>query len=221
MTASAQMLVANRGPLEDLVGFEVVGRAARLVLIDGLNDEIDAVQVRWAAADEAFEAAGHDVGVTAEGVDHVEDANVFQAPHKSLMSMAPIDRFPNVNVTGYSVRPGPGDSANDRARSVEVGLIVELYVIAGPVGTGVGRVGDMLFCQTLVHRRVERTAEAVVATIGRSENLLGTVLPFGDPRGGIVSSSWTKKTPGGAEQTYVLHGARFQYALQRLSACYG
>ncbi len=216
-SALAQMLVANRGPIENLVGFEVVGRAARLVLVDGLNDEIDRVQARWATADAAFEAAGHDVGIFAEGVDHVEAFNVLQGPHKSLMSTSPVDRFPSVCVTGYAVRPGPGDPANDVHRVVEVSMLVELFVIAGPVD----EVGDMLFCESLVHRRVERTSEAVLAVIGRSRNLLGTVLSIGDPRGGIVNGSWTKKTPGGAEKTYVLHGARFQYAPTRLSARYG
>ncbi len=211
------MLVANRGPIEDLVGFEVVGRAARLVLVESLNDEIDRVQERWRAADEIFEEAGHDEGIAAQGIEHVEDANIFQGPHKSLMA-APMSRFPNVSVTGYAVRPGPGSPQQDIHSLVEVSLLVELVVAAGPVGDP--EVGDALFCESLAHRRVERTSEAVLAAIGRSPSLLGTVLQVGEPRGGIVNASWSKKTGGGAEQTFVLHGARFQYAPSRLSARY-
>ena len=211
------MLVANRGPLEDLVGFEVVGRAARLVLIESLNDEIDRVQDRWRAADAIFEGAEHDEGITAQGVEHVEDANIFQGPHKSLMA-SPMSRFPNVSVTGYAVRPGPGDQMQDVHSLAEVSLLVEFVVAAGPVDDPL--VGDALFCETLAHRRVERTSEAVLATIGRSRNLLGTVLQVGEPRGGIVNASWSKKTDGGAGKTFVLHGARFQYALTRLTARY-
>ncbi len=211
------MLVANRGPIEDLIGLEVVGRAARLVLIEGLNGEIDRVQERWASADAIFEEAGHDVGVTEHGVDYVEGANIFQGPHKSLMA-APMTRFPNVSVTGYAMRPGPGDPMQDVHRLLEVGLLVEVCVAAGPVDDP--DVGDSLFCETLVHRRIERTSEAVLATLGRRQDLLGTVLRLGEARGGIVDKSWTKKTAGGAGQTFILHGARFQYAPTRLSARY-
>ncbi len=208
------MLVANRGPIEDLVGFEVVGRAARLVIIDGVNAQIDAVQERWAAADDVFEAAGHDAGIVAEGVEHVSPENVFQGPHKSLLT-SPISRFPNVTVSAYATRPGSGNPQNDVHRTLEISLLVELMVAAGPVDAR-----GQLFFETLAHRRVERTSEAVLKTIGASQNLLGTVNPVGDPRGGIVNSSWTKKSDGGREEIHVLHGARFQYALTRYAARY-
>lgn len=211
------MLIANRGPIEDLVGLEVVGRAARLVLIENLNDEIDRVQERWSAADAVFEDAGHDVGVTALGVEYIEDLNVFQGPHKSLMA-APMTRFPNVSVTGYATRPGPGDQLQGVHRLLEVSLLAEICVAAGPVDDP--DVGDSLFCETLVHRRIERTSEAVLATLGRRQDMLGTINRLGEPRGGIVNQSWTKKTAGGASQTFILHGARFQYAPTRLSARY-
>lgn len=212
----AQMLVANRGPLEDLVGFEVVSRAARLVLIDSVNDEIDRVQERWRAADLLFEEDGNDAGIAALGLDHISSDNIFQGPHKSLLG-SPISRFPNVSVTGYAVRPGAGDALNDVHRNVEVSLLVEMIVVAGPIG----EIGDDLFCESLAHRRIERTSEAVLAAIGRSQNLLGTVITIGQARGGIVNASWIKRTDGGNEQAYVLHGARFQYAPQRQASRYG
>ena len=214
------MLVANRGPLEDLAGFEVVGRATRLVLIDSLNDQIDAAQERWGAADAIFEAAGNDVGIAVQGIEHVPIINVFQGPHKSLLTST-VDRFPNVSVTAYAVRPGAGDAQNDIHRNVEISLLVELMVRAGPVASATkSGIGDSLFCESLAHRRVERTSEAVLKAIGASQNLLGAVLRITEPRGGIVNTSWVKATEGGNEQSYVLHGARFQYSLQRLSARY-
>ncbi len=208
------MLVANRGPLEDLVGFEVVGRAARLVVIDGINAQIDTVQERWRAADQIFEAAGHDVGIAAEGVESIASDNIFQGPHKSLLT-SPISRFPNVTVVAYAARPGTSNPQNDVHRTLEISLLVELMVAAGPVDAR-----GQLFFETLVHRRVERTTEAVLKTIGSSHNLLGAVSLVGEPRGGIVNSSWTKKSEGGREETHVLHGARFQYALTRYAARY-
>jgi len=132
---------------------------------------------------------------------------------------SPMTRFPNVSVTGYAVRPAAGDQQQDVHRLLEISLLVEVAVVAGPIGAPA--VGDSLFCETLVHRRIERTSEAVLATIGRSHDLLGTVLQVGEARGGIVNQSWTKKTEGGASQTFIVHGARFQYAPTRLSARYG
>ncbi len=212
--ALAQALIANRGPIEDLVGFELVARAARLVLIDGVNAQIDTLQERWMAADEVFEAAGHDVGIAVEGIEHISTENVFQGPHKSLLA-SPISRFPNLTVSAYASRPGTGNPQNDVHRTLEISLLVELMIAAGPVDAR-----GQLFFETLAHRRVERTTEAVLKTIGASQNLLGTVNPIGEPRGGIVNSSWTKKSEGGREEIHVLHGARFQYALTRYAARY-
>lgn len=206
---SATMLVANRGPVEDLTGFEIVGRAARLVLIDGLDDEIDRQQERWRMSDAEFEAAGHDVGIRAEGVEHVSATNIFQGPHKSL-AQSPMDRFPNVSVTAYASRPGPGNIESDRIDVVAISLMVETVVRAGPVVEG-----RELFFESLAHRRIERTTEAVLAVIRRSRNLLGAVAAVTQPRGGIVNTTWVRDSADGQGPLYVLHGSRFQYELVR------
>lgn len=213
--ALSDMLIGQHGPVEDMAGLEVVARAARLVLATGLNARIDSATSRWATADAAFEGAGYDVGVSAQGVEHVLQQDVHQGPHRSLLASS-VDRFPMLSVVGYAVRPAASSPMQDVHRVVEVSLLVEFTVIAGPIGT----IGDDLFCEALAHRRVERTAEAVLATIGANEHLLGTVQRVGEPKGGIVNSSWIKTTDGGAEQRYVCHGARFQYAAIRLASRY-
>lgn len=205
------MLIANRGPVEPVHGFEVVGRAARLVVSEGINGEIDRLQERWRMPDEEFEAAGLDVGVRAAGLEHVGPANVFQGPHKSLVT-SPITRFPNVSMTAYATRPSAQNATNDRIDVPELSLLVELMVKAGPVVAG-----DELLYESIVHRRVERTAEALIATIAKSGNFLGTVDYISLPRGGIVNASWTRneESEGETGATYLLHGARFVYALTR------
>lgn len=211
IAGAAEMIITNRGPVEPLQGFEAVTRAARLVLAGSLNDEIDGQQQRWLQADEDFEAAGFDVGIREAGVDHVQAPNIFGGPHKSLVA-SPLSYFPNVSVTTYAARPSALDPMSDRMRVVELTMLVETMVYAGP------RTDDnALFVESLVHRRIERTSEAVIAAIEKSKNLYATVDSIPQPRGGLVNASWTRTedAEGDAGAIYVLHGSRFQYALTR------
>lgn len=210
MTTSYDMVVGNRPLMEDLTGFQTVGRATRLVLIDGLNAEIDRQQERWRSADAAFELAGNDVGVRQAGIEHVPATNIFQGPHKSLAA-SPLTRFPNVSLTAYAIRPAPGNAEADRFDVVEVGLLVEIMVKAGPLPSG----ADDLLWESIAHQRIERTAEAVLTVIRNSVNLMGSTTFITVPRGGLMNSSWSRDSGGGKGPKYVLHGARFQYALPR------
>ncbi len=208
------MVIGNRGLPEDMFGFGVVGRAAKLVLVDGLNQQILREQERWSMADEEYEAAGHDVGALEVGIDQVLPHNIFVGPHKSLLE-SPVDRFPSVSVTAYASRPAPSDPLEDRGDVVEITMLVELSVISGPCPRG-----QNLLYETIAHRRVERTTEAVLRTIRLSGNLLGTVDSVTQPRGGIVNTSWIKDSKSGHGLRYVLHGSRFQYALTRRMSIY-
>jgi hypothetical protein len=208
---SATMVVPGRGPADAMHGFPSITRGARLVVGESINTEINRIQRIWLRADEAFEAAGYDVGVNDAGIENIEVSNVFGGPHKSLVA-SPIDRFPNVSVTAYATRPSGQDAQSDRIDVPELSLIVELMVRAGP-----RTVDNALLIESIVHRRVERTTEALLATISKSRNLYGTVDSISEPRGGIVNASWTRNedSEGEAGATYVLHGARFVYALIR------
>lgn len=203
------MIIANRGPIEDLYGFEVVRRAAQIVLIGELDAEITYQQERWRAADQELEAAGIDVGVLAQGIEYVAKENIIGGTHKSLIN-SPMNFFPNVSVNAFAIRPGPGDEQFDHGEVVEVTLLVEVTVKAGPVKRGEERLH-----LALVHRRIERTSEAVLRTIADSGNLLGAVDSITHPRGGISASSWSRDEGEGRGATYMLHGSRFTYALTR------
>jgi len=208
---SATMVIPGRGPADTMHGFPSVGRAARLVVANGINGEIDRVQRAWLRADQEFEDAGFDVGVRDAGVEYVESVNVFGGPHKSLVA-SPIDRFPNVSVTAYATRPSPRNAADDSYDVPELSLLVELMVKAGPMTAD-----NALLVESIIHTRVERTSEALLATIAKSQTLYGTVDLISPPRGGIVNASWTRNenSEGETGATYILHGARFVYALTR------
>lgn len=204
-------LIGNRDFPEVLVGFEPVSRAARLVLFQDLNAEIDAQAERWDQADLALQTMGLDPGVGQVVVEHVQPGNIFEGSHKSLL-MSPKERFPNVSVAAYMVVPSAEQF--DQLDQIDLTFFAESMVIAGPVTDG----QEVTF-ETIVHRRAQRMTEAVAAVIRRSGNLLGAVLPIQmPPRGGVGNASWLRKESKGAGDRYLIQGSRLQYTLQRHAA---
>lgn len=204
-------LVGNRQLLENMIGWEAVGRAARLVLLQGLNAELDRQQALWSGADAALDQLGLDPGVAVVEVPHVLAANFHEGPHKSLVENAGPDKFPNVSVMAYVTVPSA--SQFDQFDSSDITLFVESMAIAGPV---VADNSNLTAVETIVHRRIQRMTEAVNNVLRASTNLLGAVLPIqGQPRGGIGPATFLKSTQKGAGPKYIWHGSRLQYTLQR------
>lgn len=209
--AAFDALVANRGQLEMLIGFEPTSRAARLVLYENLDAEIDRQQARWLEADLELQRLGLDPGVGQVEVDRVPAANLFEGPHKSLLE-SPVERFPNVSVAAYMTVPSAEQF--DQFDTNDLTLFVESMAIAGPVGEG-----QEVVYETIVHRRIQRMTEAVAAVIRQSGTLLGTVNPIQmPPRGGVGNASWLRPKEKGAGPRYIWQGSRLQYTLQRHAA---
>lgn len=207
-TLPFEALIGNRDVLESNIGFEQVTRGARLVLFKGLNAEIDAQAERWGAADLELQSLGLDPGVGQIELEHIEPTNLHEGPHKSILE-APPTAFPNVSVMAYLAIPAGAQF--DQFDSYEITLFAETFVIAGPVPTG----QETAF-ETIVHRRIERTTEAVNTVLMRDSTLLGTVSPISVPgRGGIVDASWLKRKDGSSGSRYLVHGSKLQYTLQR------
>jgi hypothetical protein len=212
MTEVAELLPAleGRSPFisDNFIGFEPVTRAARLVLFQGLDDEIDRQSERWNEEDLALQSLGLDPGVGQVVVDHIKPENLHEGPHRSLLEQ-PIEAFPNCSVMAYVTIPS-GEQF-DQFDTSDITLFAETMVIAGPVPKG----QEVPF-ETIVHRRIQRTTEAVNAVIKRSGTLLGTVNPIQSmPRGGIGNSSWLRPQEKGSGPRYLWHGSRLQYTLQR------
>lgn len=211
MATAFDAVIGNRGHLENLIGFEPVGRACRVVLLEGLNDEITRQQERWHAADLVLQELGLDEGVGQTAVQPVQPRNLFEGPHKSLLTSPP-DRFPNVSMAAYIV--APSGEQFDQFDTSDLTLFVENMAIAGPVQKD----QETVF-ETIVHRRIQRMTEAVVATIRQSGTLLNTVNPIQvPPRGGIGNATWLGKPDKGAGPRYLWQGSRLQYTLKRHAA---
>lgn len=195
--------------LQDMIGFEPASRAARLVLFDQLNPEIDAMSSTWLDADSALQELGMDEGVGQVDVPHVLPANFHEGPHKSLIEASP-EAFPNVSVMAYMTVPSASQFA-DQVDSSDITLFVEAMAITGPVPEGLE-----VAHESIVHRRIQRMTEAIANVIKRNKTLLGSVHDLRTPpRGGVGNSSWLRKTENGAGNRHIWHGSRLQYTLTR------
>lgn len=209
---SADATIGNRTSLEPRVGVEVTARAARLLLLDEVNAEIDRQSSAWRAADESLASLGLDDGVGVTDCEHVEARNIYEGSHRSLVA-APPDYFPNVCVQSFVFRPDSPQFDFDQLDAVALVLYAEIMVKSGPVPDG----GEVVH-ETIVHRRIERTMEAVNAVIMHDRTLRGTCMPLTSlPRGGVGQPTWLKQERAGAGPRYLWKGARLEYTLQRIA----
>jgi hypothetical protein len=206
----ATALVGNTDLLEPGLGFEPVGRAAMLLLFDGLNQEIETQQERWSEQDlKLQELTSGTVGQI--DIEPIEGDHFFEGPHRSLVDAAP-SAYPNVSVMGYSTQPKV--TQYDQFDSMNMRLMVEVMVKAGPVPEG-----QEVDFETILHRRIQRTTEAVHIVVSSDRTLLGTVEPIQlPPRGGIAQQSWARREEKGRGPRYLWQGSRLEYALERQSA---
>jgi hypothetical protein len=93
-------LSGNRGFVEDQIGFETVGRAARLVLAQNVNEQITKQAERWHAEDLALQSLGFDPGVGQIEVDEIPIGHIHEGPHQSILT-APPESFPCISVMAY------------------------------------------------------------------------------------------------------------------------
>lgn len=204
------VLVGNTPLLDDAIGFEQVTRGALKLLIDNLNDEIADRQTRWAAADLEWQSwTGSSVGQT--DVDEIPLDHFHEGAHQTIIQ-APVSQFPMVSAMAYLIQPAA--ERFDQFDTATIRLFVEAMVHAGPVAEG----SDVTF-ETIVHRKIERTTEAIAAVIRRDPTLCGTAKPGIErlPRGGIGAQAWVRREEKGKEPRHMWQGSRLEYTIQRHS----
>lgn len=205
-------LVGAQGAIGGYIGFEPATRAMRLIMASKLNDEIDAQASRWEHADLALQDLGFDAGVGQVEVEHVEKINIFEGPHTSYL-FAPPEGFPTISLMAFYTQATPGSSAGDQYDTSQLTLAVETFVKAGPVPKGVE-----LAYETIVHRRIQRTTEAVNAVMRRDPMLMGTVMPVPvPPRGGIDQVMWMRRDDKNTDR-HMIQGSRLEYRAERAAS---
>jgi hypothetical protein len=194
------------------IGFELVARAVVMMLLDRLNDELEAQEAHWAKADLEYQQATGGTVAQIE-LERFEPVNIQDGPHQSIVN-APPERFPFIGVMSYLTTPRAEQSDHFHENSLR--LFLEAFTKVGPVPEGAE-----LDHETILHRRIQRTTEAAHAVILSDPGLRGTVPDRirNPPRGGIGNNAWIKY--GGAEghgARYMWQGSRLEYTLQRQSA---
>lgn len=213
MSPSTAALSGNLPFPEGLIGFEPATRAMRLVLLDQINAEITAQNSRWSRADIVLQSLGLDVSVGQIDLEPVTPANLHEGPHESLLK-ASMSRFPNISVHAYLTQPVAGSGFGDQVDSNQLTLAVETMVKAGPVPSD--GLSDTAF-ETIVHRRIQRTTEAVNAVFRRNPTMYGTVAMIAaPPLGGIGKVSWVQREKDTGDR-FMWQGSRLQYVAQRAS----
>jgi hypothetical protein len=194
------------------IGFEPIGRAVRLLLSRDLEDELARQESKWRDADLHLQSLGFDPGVGQVDLEPIPNGHLHEGSHESLLE-ATASAFPNVSMMAYQHVPTVANLF-DQLYTYDVTLYVETMVKSGPVAPG-----TEVAHETIVHRRIQRTTEAVHNVIKGDATLLGTVLPQQAPcRGWIGRVSWIKNDGAGETGQRVLwHGSRLQYTLQRAS----
>ena len=194
------------------IGPEIVNRAARLTLLSDLNTELTRASGRWDQSDLAIQSVGMDVGIGVTELEPFLPANICEGPHRSILS-APPESFPFVTVGAHVAVPTGGPRI-DQLNTYDITLMIECYVKTGPVLEATD-----LHHETVVHRRILRTIEAINIAIRQTKNLHGTVLPFeGGARLVIHDQSEVSGSETTSGERYLQQGARLQYTLQRNSA---
>lgn len=218
MSAPNQLYVdalrGNRGLVEGLIGLEAVTRAVRLLMLRDLNATISAYADSWRSQDLALQQLGLDSGIGEIEVELLDPSHLHEGGHESLITSPP-EFFPNVSVIAYQTTPSASSEFGDQVDSNVIYIAIETMVKAGPVARGT----ELAF-ESIVHRRIQRTTEAVNAVMRRDPMLFGTVAPIQEPpKGGIGELSWIRTAETGSPgPRYIWQGSRLQYTAQRPSS---
>lgn len=186
-------------------GLEEIGREACLILIEEINDELEAQETSWHTKDKEFAAAR---GVAYEPIflEKIQPSNIHHGHRPSLIE-APITEYPNLSIMAYT--SDVSDDDMDQVAKHENIMFVELMCKATSQ--------EHTDPEELLNRRVDRTADAVVAVINRNKNLNGKVDPFDDAPRVSISNIFSRSEFTGSGPTFIWQGARLDYVFNKIA----
>lgn len=152
---------------------EPLQRALLLQLKANVNDKLDELNEFWKPKDEELAAA-----LGYEYVDSTcEHIAVFSDGHRPSFIDAPIENYPNISVMAYHAEPSPEQF--DQADSYSNTAFVELIVKSQTFEDDDLKVRED--AETVVNRRVQRTADAVQRSVSLDPTLGGTIFTLQNP----------------------------------------
>lgn len=186
---------------EQGIGLERVAVGLMVTLINNLNDELQVLEARYAASDEALDdLRGRPyVPVTLEPV---APGSFFLGDDPSLIDdNTPLDTYPAVTVNAVSVSPSDDDDG-DHHEALSDRVYAELFVKASPSEGS-----------EVVFKRAARTAEAIHNVVARDRTLGGVVYEAVGTPSAILSEAFPRpENPAeGAGEDWFWKAARVDY----------
>ncbi len=193
------------------LSLELVQRNALVVLFDGLNDMITAMNATWSAEDDALMAAlGR--GNADWTVEQIANENFYPGTIPSLIN-APIGKYPNVCAVCYT--GNPPDSTDDQGELYTHALAIEIMVKSGtfdPPGGSDLTLG--LDQEQEVNSRIHKTLDAAHLTLLANKTLNNTI-PALPPPVVTVGDLFVRRESNGQGARWYWQGGSLIYNLSK------
>jgi hypothetical protein len=197
------------------LGLERIQREAFLVLFNNLNQELQILESAWTTLDNQLAVeTGRDFDPIA--LESVEDFN-FHMGHRPSLIEAPIQRYPNVSVMAYQVRPVSANPIDQMAMNLDR-LFIEIMVKSPQFATSTEEAtAGQIEAERIVNARVQRTTDAVNNVIQSNRTLNGTVQEIIGTPSVIISDVFPRAEKTSYGQPWLWQGSRLEYEVSKLS----
>lgn len=197
------------------LGLERLQREAFLVLFKNLNQELGLLDSAWATLDQQLSVAtGRDFDpITLEPVEEIN----FHMGHRPSLIEAPIQRYPNVSVMAYQVRPD-NQGVIDQIAQIRDRLFIEVMVKSPQYETSTEEAtAGQIEAERIVNARIQRTTDAVNNVLQAHRTLNGTTQEIIDVPAVIISDVFPRAEKTSYGQPWLWQGSRLEYEVSRLS----
>ncbi len=187
------------------VGLESLAIAASTLILENLDDELDAQQIAWEQVDKDFAAAR---GVAYERVklEKILPENIHKG-HKPSLIEAPVERYPNVSCMAY--QGGTSSDHLDQLDNYEILLFVEIMCKAMEE--------EASDPEELLNSRTTRTLDAIVNIFAKNPTLGGLVKPVAEEPDASIMNLFKRSEHTSSGAPFLWQGARLDYAFEKIS----
>lgn len=194
------------------LGLERLGRECLVVLMSGMDAELERQQTDWAGLDEDL-AGFREVDYVPITLEQIAPQD-FHLGHRPSLINAPIERYPNISTMAYRSTESPFNTL-DHIDSSMLTLMVEAMVKAEPQDQS-GNVEIELEAQDLCNRRIQRLTDGIVTCLLQNKTLNGMVPEIGTPRV-VITDVFTRRDKTSHGQKWFWQGSRVEFPIQKES----
>lgn len=194
------------------IGSERIGYETLLLLINNLNDALEAEDVKWNTLDQSL-AQAIEIDWIPCTSNPIKKHN-FYLGHRPSLIEASIHEYPNVSVMADQAMPS--SDQGDWYEGFQIRLWIEAMVIDGPYDQkmkGYERAGE-----DLCNRKAQRVMEALHNVLVSNRTLSGIIEPITDPPRAFLSNCIVRSEDTSYGSDYFWQMARLEYIVKKVSA---